>query len=68
MTHNEIKLHEALNKNHVAFQYYKILHPQRKYELEHARKQFLQDNNIDLKTVRKAIKMIFEEQVKLLAA
>jgi hypothetical protein len=59
-------IHEAFTKAYIAFRYYSIKHPERNYTSEQARKQFMQDNNVDKSLLRKVIDEIYSEQKGML--
>lgn len=61
-------IHQALSKSEIAFRYYRIVHRDRDYNKEDARKRFQQDRKIDVKVVRKVIDEIFQEQRAILKA
>lgn len=53
-------------RSEVAFRYYSKTAPKRKYTRTQARKQFMQDNNVDMVSVALILSEIFEKQKKAL--
>jgi len=59
-------IHEAFNKAEIAFIYYKKAHPKRKYNRDQARKQFIQDTNLNVKILEAIFNRIISQQQELL--
>lgn len=61
-------IHRYLSVSGIAFRYYRIVHPERKYteESQQSLRQFRQDKKIDKKILKKVITDIFKEQKALL--
>lgn len=59
-------IHEAYYKDEIAFRYYKLVADARKYTKEQARKQLIQDKNIDFKSMEMVVTKIHKEQIDLL--
>lgn len=58
-----MKLHQVYILTEIAYRYYNIARPEKRYTREQARKQYVQDRNIDKNILLKVFKLCYFEQI-----
>ncbi len=57
---------KGMTMGDIAFRYYQIVKPEKKYSIDSARNYFVRDSKIDFKVLRKVVTDIYYDQLGLI--